>query len=33
VGCLFECGKKYPYETITLARIPLSWLEEAKTVQ
>lgn len=27
IGCLFECGKKSPYETITLARIPLSWLE------
>jgi sialidase-1 len=33
IGCLFECGKKNPYETITLARIPLSWLEEAKTAQ
>lgn len=29
IGCLFECGKKSAYETITLARIPLSWLEEA----
>lgn len=31
IGCLFECGKKSPYETITLARIPLSWLEGAGT--
>ena len=31
IGCLFECGKKNPYETITLARIPLSWLETATT--
>jgi sialidase-1 len=27
VACLFECGKKSAYETITLARFPLSWLE------
>jgi len=31
IGCLFECGKKNPYETITLAKIPLSWLETATT--
>jgi sialidase-1 len=28
VACLFECGKKTSYETITMARFPLSWLEE-----
>jgi sialidase-1 len=33
IGCLFECGNKTPYETITLARIPLSWLESAATAQ
>jgi sialidase-1 len=27
IGCLFECGKISAYETITLAKIPLSWLE------
>ena len=30
VACLLECGKKTPYETIKLARFPLSWLEEVK---
>ncbi len=29
VGCLFERGVKSPYETISLARFPLSWLEGA----
>jgi sialidase-1 len=29
-GCLFECGTKKAYETITLARFPLSWLEEGR---
>lgn len=33
VACLFECGKKNSYETITLARFPLSWLEESKATQ
>jgi sialidase-1 len=33
IGCLFECGKTNAYETITLAKIPLTWLEEAKTSQ
>lgn len=33
VACLFECGKKNSYETITLARFPLSWLEDAKATQ
>lgn len=33
VGCLFECGRKSPYETISLARIPLSWLEGNATAQ
>jgi sialidase-1 len=28
VACLFECGKKSPYEKISLARIPLDWLEK-----
>lgn len=29
VGCLFECGRTNSYETITLARFPLRWLEDA----
>jgi sialidase-1 len=33
IGCLFECGDKTPYETITLARIPLNWLEAAAISQ
>lgn len=28
IGCLFECGQTKAYETISLARFPLSWLEE-----
>ena len=28
VGCLFECGKTNSYETITLARTSLAWLEQ-----
>ena len=28
VACLFECGKTNCYETITLARFPLTWLEK-----
>ena len=27
IACLFECGKKNSYETISLARFPLDWLE------
>lgn len=27
IACLFECGDKTAYEHITLARIPLGWLE------
>ena len=27
IACLFECGKKNAYETISLARFPLDWLE------
>jgi sialidase-1 len=27
IGCLYERGEKNSYETITLARFPLSWLE------
>lgn len=27
IGCLFENGVKGPYEKITLARVPLAWLE------
>jgi sialidase-1 len=27
IGCLYECGEKSPYQTITFARIPLPWLE------
>ena len=30
IACLFECGRTNAYETITLARFPLNWLEEAK---
>jgi sialidase-1 len=26
VGVLYECGDKHPYETLTFARFPLSWL-------
>ena len=26
IGCLFECGEKTPYETISLALFPLEWL-------
>jgi sialidase-1 len=25
-ACLYEAGEESPYETITLARFPLSWL-------
>ena len=28
IGCLYERGSKSPYEQITLARFPLSWLEK-----
>jgi sialidase-1 len=28
IACLFECGEKGPYEKISLARIPLDWLEK-----
>jgi sialidase-1 len=30
VGCLFECGTTNSYETISLARFPLAWLEQAE---
>ena len=33
VACLFECGKKSSYETITLARFPLSWLENTQAAR
>lgn len=26
IGVLYECGAKSPYETLTFARVPLSWL-------
>jgi sialidase-1 len=26
IGCLYECGEKSPYETITLARFGVNWL-------
>jgi sialidase-1 len=26
VGCLYECGEKSPYETITMARFGLAWI-------
>jgi sialidase-1 len=29
-GCLYECGEKSPYETITFARLPLEWLAATK---
>jgi sialidase-1 len=28
IACLFECGDKSAYEKISLARIPLAWLEK-----
>jgi sialidase-1 len=28
IACLFECGEKSAYEKISLARIPLDWLEK-----
>jgi sialidase-1 len=28
IGCLFECGNTNSYETISLARFPLGWLEK-----
>ena len=30
VGCLYECGKKDAYETITFARFMLDWLKAGK---
>lgn len=30
IACLFESGDKSPYETIRLARFPLSWLESSE---
>ena len=30
IACLYERGKKSPYEEITLARFPFSWLEAGK---
>ena len=30
IACLFERGKKNSYETISLARFPLNWLEDGK---
>jgi len=33
VACLFECGKTNSYETISLARFPLIWLESQKPPQ
>lgn len=30
IACLFERGEKGPYETIALARFPLSWLEDKR---
>jgi sialidase-1 len=33
IACLFECGKKTPYDTITLARFPLSVLEDVRAPQ
>jgi sialidase-1 len=31
LGCLYECGEKTAYDTITFARIPLSWLTTSNT--
>jgi sialidase-1 len=31
LGCLYECGSENPYETITFARFPLSWLTSSST--
>jgi len=28
IGCLFECGEKSPYETITFALFTLEWLTD-----
>ncbi len=33
IACLFERGKKTPYETITLARFPVSWLEDGQNTR
>ncbi|MEW6234584.1 MAG: sialidase family protein [Candidatus Omnitrophota bacterium] len=30
IGCLYECGEKSPYETITFARFSLKWLTDGK---
>ena len=30
VGCLYEAGRKHPYETIVFARFALAWLENGK---
>ena len=30
LGCLFECGKKHAYETITFAHFTLDWLTDGK---
>ena len=29
IGCLFECGTSGPYERISLARFPISWLKSS----
>lgn len=31
IGCLYECGEKSSYDTITFARFPLSWLTTSNT--
>ncbi len=33
IGCLFECGRKSPYERIVLARFSLNWLESTNRAQ
>ena len=30
IACLFESGTMNPYETASLARFPLRWLEESQ---
>jgi sialidase-1 len=33
IGCLFECGEKGPYETITLALFTLDWLTQTAKLE
>jgi sialidase-1 len=29
IGCLYERGRRHPYETITFAKFPLGWLTDS----